>query len=55
MSDFCESLAHEAGVLLLPGSVYGIKEPYFRMGYGRKTFAVHLAKFEEWLVNKGFV
>ena len=53
MGDFCERLAHEAGVLLLPGSVYGIKEPYFRMGYGRKTFAAHLAKFEEWLVNKG--
>ena len=55
MSDFCERLAHEAGVLLLPGSVYGIKEPYFRMGYGRKTFAAHLAKFEEWLVNTGLV
>ena len=53
--DFCERLAHEAGVLLLPGSVYGIKEPYFRMGYGRKTFAAHLARFEEWLVKKGLV
>ena len=53
MSDFCERLAHEAGVLLLPGSVYGIKEPYFRMGYGRKTFAAHLAIFEQWLVSKG--
>ena len=55
MNDFCERLAHEAGVLLLPGSVYGIKEPYFRMGYGRKTFAAHLAKFEEWLVSKRLV
>lgn len=53
MGDFCERAAHEAGVLLLPGSVYGINEPYFRMGFGRKTFAVHLAKFEEWLVKKG--
>ena len=53
MGDFCERLAHEAGVLLLPGSVYGISEPYFRMGYGRKTFAAHLAIFEEWLVSKG--
>ena len=55
MGDLCEKLAHEAGVLLLPGSVYGIKEPYFRMGYGRKTFAAHLARFEEWLVKKGLV
>lgn len=53
VSDFCERLAQEAGVLLLPGSVYGIKEPYFRIGYGRKTFAAHLARFEEWLVKKG--
>ena len=53
VADFCERLAHEAGVLLLPGSVYGIKEPYFRMGYGRKSFAAHLARFEEWLVEKG--
>lgn len=53
VADFCERLAHEAGVLLLPGSVYGIKEPYFRIGYGRKSFAAHLARFEEWLVEKG--
>ena len=38
---------------MLPGSVYGIKEPYFRIGYGRKSFAAHLARFEEWLVEKG--
>ena len=55
MGEFCEKLAHEAGVLLLPGSVYGIHEPYFRMGYGRKTFAAHLARFEEWLAKKGLV
>ena len=53
MGEFCEKLAHEAGVLLLPGSVYGVEEPYFRMGYGRKTFAAHLARFEEWLAKKG--
>lgn len=55
VGQFCERLAHEAGVLLLPGSVYGIKEPYFRMGYGRKTFAAHLEKFEAWLESNGFV
>jgi len=50
---FCERLAHEAGVLLLPGTVYGVKEPYFRIGYGRKSFAAHLARFEAWLVKAG--
>ena len=53
VGDFCERLAREAGVLLLPGSVYGITEPYFRIGYGRKSFAAHLARFEAWLVQKG--
>jgi len=54
-SGFCERLAHEAGVLLLPGSVYGISEPYFRMGFGRKSFAAHLARFEQWLATQGLV
>ena len=53
MADFCERLAREAGVLLLPGSVYGIREPYFRIGYGRKSFAAHLARFEGWLKKTG--
>ena len=55
VGDFCERLAGEAGVLLLPGSVYGVREPYFRMGFGRISYAAHLAKFEEWLTKKGLV
>lgn len=51
VGDFCETLAREAGVLLLPASVYGISENYFRMGFGRASFAVNLTQFEAW-INK---
>lgn len=40
--DFCVRLAQTAGVLLLPGSVYGITEPHVRMGFGRESFAANL-------------
>lgn len=46
---FCEEMAQTAGVLLLPGSVYEWDGNYFRMGYGRKSFAENLKKFGEYL------
>lgn len=52
---FCETLAAEAGVLLLPGSVYEVEEPYFRMGYGRRSFGENLARFEAWLTDKKLI
>ena len=50
-TEFCERLARQAGVLLLPGNVYGVDEPYFRMGYGRRNFGENLAHFEAWLAE----
>lgn len=47
--EFCIRLASEAGVLLLPGSVYGLAAPYVRMGFGRKSFAANLAVLDGWL------
>ncbi|MEG6593513.1 aminotransferase class I/II-fold pyridoxal phosphate-dependent enzyme [Desulfovibrio sp. 1188_IL3213] len=47
--EFCIRLAREAGVLLLPGSVYGLAAPYVRMGFGRKSFAANLAVLDGWL------
>ncbi|MGC9348398.1 MAG: aminotransferase class I/II-fold pyridoxal phosphate-dependent enzyme [Anaerolineae bacterium] len=38
----CEMLARDAGVLLLPGSVYGIPD-HVRVGFGRRNFAEGLA------------
>ena len=46
---FCIRLAREAGVLLLPGSVYGLTAPYVRMGFGRKNFAANLDVLDGWL------
>ena len=46
---FCRRAVETQGVLLLPGSVYGIDEPYFRMGYGRKNFPENLAQLDEFL------
>ncbi len=45
---FCEQLVREAGVLLLPGTVYD--EPrHIRFGYGRRNMPEALAQLESWL------
>ena len=47
-SAFCEQLIADAGVLLLPGTVYD--EPtHFRIGYGRTSMPDSLRHFEAWL------
>lgn len=47
-SAFCEQLIADAGVLLLPGTVYD--EPtHFRIGYGRTSMPKSLRHFEAWL------
>lgn len=49
VQDFCEQLIRDAGVLLLPGSVYD--EPrHIRFGYGRRNMPESLAQLEPWLV-----
>ncbi len=55
IEDFCEKLVRKAGVLLLPSSVYEYNEPFFRMGYGRKSFAECLEIFEAYLVDQKYV
>lgn len=52
--EFCARAVEKKGVLLLPGSVYGVSAPYFRMGYGRKNFGESLAKLDEFLAEEGF-
>lgn len=41
----CERLAREAGVLLLPGTVYDV-EGHVRVGFGREDLAAGLARLE---------
>jgi aspartate/methionine/tyrosine aminotransferase len=46
---FCERLVRDTGVLLLPGSKYGVKAPHFRIGFGRRDFPTGLAVLERYL------
>lgn len=55
VGEFCENLARDAGILLLPATVYGLDEPYFRIGYGRASFAENLGRLEAWLTRNGLV
>ncbi len=45
---WCERIATEAGVLLLPGSVYG-QPGHVRMGYGRKRIDEAIERLETYL------
>ncbi len=46
---FCDKLVREAGVLLLPGSMYDEQENHFRLGLGRKNLPEAVARLEEFL------
>ncbi len=55
VDQFCNKLVEEKGVLLLPAEIYSYEGQYVRMGFGRKSFAKSLAKFEEYLIEKQYV
>ena len=46
---FCHELAAEAGVLLLPGSVYGQPGSHFRIGFGRRNMPEALERLERFI------
>jgi aspartate/methionine/tyrosine aminotransferase len=46
---FCERLAAEAGVMLLPASVFEWGDDHLRFGFGRASFPEALAALEAWL------
>lgn len=52
IGQFCDQLVTEKGVLLLPANIYDYNGQYFRMGYGRRSFAASLKVFEEYLLEK---
>ena len=47
---FCEQLVQEAGILLLPGSIFD-QPRHIRFGYGRRSMSESLAQLESWLVT----
>jgi aspartate/methionine/tyrosine aminotransferase len=52
VDDFCADLIEKAGVLLLPGTLYGNGLNAFRIGFGRKNMPEALQKLEEYLRGK---
>lgn len=48
-SALCERVAAEAGVMLLPASVYEAGDEHLRMGFGRLRFGEALGRLEEYL------
>ena len=48
---FCDKLVREAGVLLLPGTVYDEHNNHFRVGLGRKNMPEALARLEDHLTK----
>ncbi|MGA2111086.1 MAG: aminotransferase class I/II-fold pyridoxal phosphate-dependent enzyme [Anaerolineales bacterium] len=49
---FCDRLAADAGVLLLPGTVYGDRDNHFRIGFGRKNLPEAVARLEGLLSSR---
>lgn len=46
---FCERAIREAGVLLLPSSVYQFGDQHVRIGFGRANMPAALARLDAWL------
>ena len=51
VDEFCDDLIKKAGVLLLPGTLYGPGFNSFRIGFGRKNLPESLEKFEAYIQN----
>lgn len=49
VADFCAQLVSRAGVLLLPGTLYGSDYNAFRIGFGRKNLPEALERLEAYL------
>lgn len=46
IEDFCHDLVTRAGVLLLPGTLFGDREDHFRIGFGRRNMPAALSALE---------
>lgn len=48
---FCQKLAEQMGVLLIPEHVFELSNNYFRIGFGRKNMPLALDKLSEFLIS----
>ncbi len=49
---FCHRLVTEAGVLLLPGTLFGDRQDHFRLGFGRANAPQAIARLEEYVEGR---
>ena len=49
VDEFCADLVNRAGVLLLPGTLYGSEYNSFRIGFGRRNLPKAVDRLEEYL------
>lgn len=49
VEEFCDRLVRTAGVLLLPGTLYGDTENHFRLGFGRRNLPQAVARLRQQL------
>jgi aspartate/methionine/tyrosine aminotransferase len=54
VESFCDKVVREAGVLLLPGSIYDDTGNHFRLGLGRKNLPQAVARLEEFLKSNEY-
>jgi len=54
VDEFCDKVVREAGVLLLPGTMYDDTGNHFRVGLGRKNLPQAVARLEEFLSSFTF-
>jgi len=52
VEEFCDNLVKNAGVLLLPGSIYDDSRNHFRLGLGRKNLPEAVSRLEEFLLKE---
>jgi aspartate/methionine/tyrosine aminotransferase len=48
---FCEKVVKQAGIMLLPGTVYDDSDNHFRLGLGRKNLPQAVERLEELLIS----
>jgi aspartate/methionine/tyrosine aminotransferase len=49
---FCHELVTQAGVLLLPGTIYDDPRDHFRVGFGRKNLPQAVSRLEDFLSHR---
>ena len=49
IEQFTESLVEKTGILIMPGSVFGVPGNFFRIGFGRSNLPEIIERFEQYL------